>query len=119
MAVKQLFKKFTNLNKRYQSVQEKYDKLADKSAIIEEQFYDIEQKLVKKYVNKTESATILLPEDVKQRYGVDHLTITEENGVYSLDAYNGEDISGEEKYIPTEVIIDILFNNVKQLYNEI
>mgnify|MGYP006972488438 FL=1 len=117
--IKKLYKKYQILYKNQQKIQQKWDELAEKMNLMDEAIENVAQKLLKKYVNKTESATIKLPEDVCTRYNVDHLTIEENDGQYQVYAYKGENQEGNEVMLPTEIILDVLFEQVKQLYNEI
>lgn len=120
MALKGIYKKYQNLYKKRLKLQDKLDDLNEKEAEMNEREYSIVQKLLRKYISRSKETTIPLPENIKKEYGADHITIEQDEDRYVIFAYSGpDDIEGTERYIPMEVTVDILFYNLKFLYNEI
>lgn len=120
MALKGIYKKYQNLYKKRIKIQDKQDDLIVKETDLREKEDAIIQNLLKKYVSKTKKLVIAAPEDDRKHYDVDHYTIHKDYEHYEILAYSGpDDIEGTERTVPTEVIADVLFNNLKSLYNEI
>ena len=109
-----------DLNTEKAKIESVRNDLIVKETDLREKEAAIIQNLLKKYVSKTKKLVIAAPEDDKKHYDVDHYTIHKDYEHYEILAYSGpDDIEGTERTVPTEVIADVLFNNLKSVYNEI